>query len=289
MDEEPAFLENATVMIVGMGLMGGSLAMALNGKCASIIGVDHDEHILRKALDERVIDAGYLSMEEIKSPVDVIILALPIKAILSALRHLPGIYPGKAIVLDLGSTKHTILQTMSRLPERFDPIGGHPMCGKENAGYLHAERDLFQNTTFAFIPLPRSSKKAIRFASEMCSAIGASPFWTDAKQHDRWVAITSHLPFILANSLVSLTPFEAARVIGPGFRSTARLAPSSPEMMRDILLTNRENILNELQRFQACLSETTQLLIEENYDLIIQRFNSGKRHYFSILKTEEKG
>ncbi len=288
MDKEPAFLENATMMIIGMGLMGGSLAMALKGKCARLVGIDRDYPTLQEALEKQVIDAGYPSLEESAMPVDAIILALPVNAILATLERLPVLYPGKAIVLDLGSTKHLIMQAMQKLPERFDPIGGHPMCRKENSGFAHAESGLFLGATFAFTRLSRSSKAVITFANELCTAIGAVPFWMDAEQHDRCVAVTSHLPFILSNSLAALTPLEAAPIAGPGYRSTARLAPSPAEMMQDILITNRKNILAELERFKTYLTDTTRLLAEENYHQLMHRFNTGKKQYLSILQNEKK-
>jgi prephenate dehydrogenase len=175
----------------------------------------------------------------------------------------------------MGSTKSQITQAMQALPARFDPIGGHPMCGKEKSGLENAEAGLFQGATFVFTRLKRTGRRARSFCRQLARAIGAKTLWLDADTHDRWAAATSHLPYLLANSLAASTLPEAAPLVGPGFRSTTRLAVSSTRMMRDILETNREYVLEALSGFIQCLGEVDTLLTNGDFDTLERLLAEG--------------
>lgn len=137
--DEPAFFATATVAIIGLGLMGGSLALALHGRCARLLGCDRDPDVVTLALERQVVDAASTEPAALLPQADLVVLAVPVRASLEWLQRLPGLHPGQAVVLDLGSTKTAVLQAMEALPERFDPLGGHPMCGKED-GSLKMQR-----------------------------------------------------------------------------------------------------------------------------------------------------
>jgi prephenate dehydrogenase len=195
-----------------------------------------------------LMDAVATDPLEVVARADVIVLAAPVGAILEILRQLPGWHPGEAVAIDLGSTKAEIVRAMDSLPSRFDPIGGHPMCGKETSGLESADRALFHGAPFALAPLARTSEWARRLAGDLVRAVGGRPLWVDAETHDAWVAATSHLPFLLAAAAVLATPEEAGPLIGPGFASTTRLAASNTRMMLDILRTNRAAVVEAVQR-----------------------------------------
>ncbi|HWQ83676.1 MAG TPA: prephenate dehydrogenase/arogenate dehydrogenase family protein [Anaerolineales bacterium] len=244
-------LSEARIAILGLGLMGGSLAYDLAGKCAALVGVDPDLETQNLARASGCFQAVYARPTEIYSSVDVWILAAPVRAILTILAELPGWDSRSGIVLDIGSTKTQILAAMEELPVRFDPLGGHPMCGKETGSYASAGPGLFQGAAFAWCRLERTSPEAIQLATALTAAIGGIPRWLSAADHDRWTAATSHLPYLIASALAGTTPGDAAPLIGPGFQSTTRIAGSPPEMMLDVLLTNRQQILAAAARFQA--------------------------------------
>jgi prephenate dehydrogenase len=288
MDKEPGFFSGAAVAIIGLGLMGGSLAKALTGKCASVVGVDSDLKTLHKAIYDGVIADGYETVRRLPAGLDALILAAPIHAILQTLSSLESDFPGAAIVTDLGSTKAQILDAMQSLPPRFDPIGGHPMCGKEISGYDQSDADIFAGATFALTPLHRTSSAARRFAVELIAATGAVPFWTDAQTHDRMAAMTSHLPYLVANALAAVTPLQAAPLTGPGFLSAARLAPTPSEMMKDIIRTNRRNVLRAVNDFQVHLSQAAALLESEDDDQWLQFAGIGAEQYTAILQSRSK-
>ncbi len=264
-------LRQARVAIVGLGLMGGSLAMALRGRCARLIGVDRDEATLDLAKRRMLVDKATDDAAQALPQANLVVLSVPVSAILSFLDELPRLHPGSAVVLDLGSTKKEITAAMARLPERFQPIGGHPMCGKEKSGLEHAEAGLFQGAPFALTVLPRTGRQAIDLATELVQTVGARPVWLDSETHDRWVASTSHLPYLVACALAATMPEEAAPLIGSGYRSTSRLAASPVSVMLDILLTNREEVLAAVERFHGMLVQMRDLLADGQKDEELRR------------------
>ncbi|MRR29295.1 prephenate dehydrogenase, partial [bacterium] len=152
----PETLANATVAIWGIGLMGGSLAMALRGKTAALIGIDPDEEVCRQAVDLQLFDQVSSNPAELLSKANMIIMCAPLGLIPALLKQIPLIHPGHAVVMDIGSTKNNILPIMEELPERFIPIGGHPMCGKEVRSLSNADGDLYQGGSFALLELART-------------------------------------------------------------------------------------------------------------------------------------
>jgi prephenate dehydrogenase len=277
--DEPGFWSSARIAILGLGLMGGSLALALQGKCDCLVGADPLLSARELAAKGKVVEKVSGDPSEILHMADVIILAAPVKAIISLINELPELYSESAIVLDLGSTKRQIINAMQGLPGRFDPIGGHPMCGKEKSSLLYAEASLFRGTPFVLTPLENTSNRARTLAKELVLAIGAVPIWLDAYTHDLWTAYTSHLPYLLASALAICTPTDAAALIGPGFRSTARISISSPDMMLDILATNRDNILARLKLYREQVQIFEELLEKEDYFGLKDLLEFGANNY----------
>lgn len=272
-------LSEARVAMIGLGLMGGSLALALRGHCAVILGFDPDPQVLRLAVQQRVVDRASPNLGEILPEADLVVLAAPVLAILDLLKSLDQLHPGPAVVLDLGSTKAQIIEAMAALPERFDPLGGHPMCGKEKASLINADPMLYHGAVFALVPLARTSDWARGIALELVTAVGSQPLWLDPAVHDRWVAATSHLPYLLANALTLATPFDAAPLAGPGFFSTSRLAGTYTPMMLDVLQTNRQNILEALQSFRDSLEEFELCLRREDFEALGSLLHSSARQH----------
>ncbi len=272
---DPAFISTARVAVLGLGLMGGSLAMALHGKCAVLLGIDPDESALSLALGRGYVDKASTDPAELLPEADIIVLAAPIHAILAMLEALPGLHPGQAVVLDLGSTKKEITLAMDNLPGRFDVIGGHPICGKEKSGLENADASLYQGAPFVLTPLPATTPAAKATALELVQAVGGRPLWLDPETHDRWIAFTSHLPYILALALATSTPSEAASLVGPGFRSTSRVAATPASIMLDILATNRSNILASIDLFREQMDILEACLRVEDWKALKQFMLSG--------------
>ncbi len=265
---EPDFLSTSRIAIVGLGLMGGSLALALRGRPQVLLGCDLNPETLLLAEKLKLVDRLSSNPAEILPAAEVVILATPLNAILNLITELPRLHPGSAIILDLGSTKAQVMQALETLPARFDPLGGHPMCGKETTGLENAESIIFQDATFAFAALERTSEKARLFAEQLAQAIGSRPLWVDPDTHDQWSAATSHLPYLIAAALSAATPSQSAPLIGPGFRSTTRVAATPADIMLDVLQTNRGYVLQSLNRFHRELERLEGQLSKGEFDAL---------------------
>lgn len=263
---EPDFnLAESKVAIIGLGLMGGSLALGLKGKCAALYGIDPHPPTLELALSQKIVDYADHDPAKFLPEVDLVILSAPVPAILILLELLPSFTSKKCIVMDLGSTKKMIVEAMSQLPERFDPIGGHPICGKEKLSLANAERTLYYAAPFLLTPLQRTTARALSAANQIIEAVGAKAKVLDADEHDRILAATSHLPFLLSSALALSTSQEIASFVGPGFKSTSRLAGTSSSMMLGVLQSNRENVLHALHALQGQLAEIESSLSSNDF------------------------
>jgi prephenate dehydrogenase len=287
--DEPGFLSSSRVAILGLGLMGGSLALALRGRCAGLLGVDPDPETLRLARERRVVDLASDDPQGLLPMADTIVLAAPVGAILNLIPTLPDLHPGPAFVIDLGSTKTRICLALERLPERFETVGGHPMCGKETLSLANADSQLYAGAPFALTPVAGTTRRARQAAEELAQAAGAHPLWMDPESHDRWVAATSHLPYLVANALAGATPVEAGALVGPGFRSTTRLSTTPTSMMLDILETNRANLLGSLGRFREGLAALEQSLADGDSSRLQELLEQGAARQREVLAGEFYG
>jgi prephenate dehydrogenase len=240
------------VTILGTGLIGGSFARALRKHTPDIhiVGWDRAEVIL-EARKSGAIDEGFFeALEPAIRRADLIYVALPISTTLDLLPELARHAPARALITDAGSTKLRVWQAASELfVEEVGPIflAGHPMAGRELAGFAHADADLFQNTTYALIgDADATHDPRVNAFVKILEKIGARPLWLGAQQHDYAVGLASHLPQLAAIALASFLydrldenglPITLA---GPGLRDTLRLAGSPYSTWRDIVLTNRE-------------------------------------------------
>jgi prephenate dehydrogenase len=282
-DEDGFFLGDARIVIVGLGLMGGSLALALKGKCAALYGVDPDRTARELALCQKIVSQADEDPANILPQADVIILAAPVPAILDLLLSLPKLVPKSCVLLDLGSTKVDIVTVMSELPARFDPIGGHPICGKERLSIENAEAGLYRGAPFALTRLARTSARARSCAEEIIRAIGAHPVYVDAPQHDCLLASTSHLPFLIASALTLATSTDSAPLTGSGFRSASRLTLTPSSMMLGVLQSNRENILKSIHRFQAELHAIESLLATGDFGALETTLNNARAKHQELV------
>lgn len=245
-------LADLQLTVVGLGLMGGSFAAAIRGRCRAVVGVDRDPRALDIALQKGFVSRATRSLADGVAGADVVILATPVRTVLDLLGELATVARPGSLVMDLGSTKQEIVAAMERLPDHLQAIGGHPMCGKERSGIAAADANLYRGAVFVLTPLSRTSPDALVLASALVSAVGARPLILDAERHDRLVAAISHVPYLLACALTHAVQ-DAARedptvweVASSGFRDSSRLAASDVTMMLDVLLTNRRAVLEAL-------------------------------------------
>ncbi|MBK9166758.1 MAG: prephenate dehydrogenase/arogenate dehydrogenase family protein [Bryobacterales bacterium] len=247
-----------TVAIAGVGLIGGSFALALRraGFPGRILGVS-SAHTIEEALALGAIDEG-VSLEEAAARADLLYLAQPVQVIIDTLERLDPLVRPETLVTDAGSTKRRIVETAARCLKRCLFIGGHPMAGKATRGVAVAEAGLFEGRTWVLTPLhPGDERQAsVQTFAGWLDAIGAHLLWMDASEHDRVVAATSHLPQVASSALAAVvgrraeTPASLA-VAGPGLRDMTRLALSSYDLWRDILATNADLVGDTLDAYIA--------------------------------------
>lgn len=273
-----------TLCIVGLGLMGGSLALALKEaeredvgpdadpegffRPSRIVGVARRQATLDAATAAGAIDTGTTDLAIGLREADVVVLATPVRAILAALGQVGLLAQPGALILDMGSSKAEICRAMLALPPGLQPVGGHPMCGKEKAGFEAASADLYRDRIFALCPLERTSPHATSRAAALARSVGARPILLSPAEHDRAVAGISHLPYTLAVALVNAVEAQgdatAWTLAASGFRDTTRLAASDVDMMLDTLLTNRDALLPWLDAMSEGLAGLRSALAEED-------------------------
>jgi prephenate dehydrogenase len=281
---QPDFnLAESKIAIIGLGLMGGSLALGLRGKCAALYGIDPHLPTLELAISQHIVDYADSDPANLLPQADLVILSAPVPAILTLLEQLPSFTPNPCVVMDLGSTKKQIVDAMSHLPERFDPIGGHPICGREKLSLANAERTLYYAAPFLLTPLTRTSTRAIFAANQIIEALGAKSKTLNAMEHDRILAFTSHLPFLVASALTLTTPENVSSFIGTGFKSTSRVAGTPSSMMLGVLQSNRENVLNALHSLQVQLSVIEDALTSENVEQLEAILDQSRSSYQTLI------
>jgi prephenate dehydrogenase len=248
-----------TVSIIGLGLIGGSIALAVRERwpAVRISGVDR-KAVLAHALGSGAIDRSADSAVDV-SDADLIILAAPVRQNLKLLPEVVQRLRAASVVTDVGSTKHDIVEAARALGCAGAFVGGHPIGGAEHGGFGFARPDLFRHRPWIFTPTPATSAAALERLFTFAQNLGARPSSMDASAHDRAMAFLSHLPQLVASALMDVIGSSAGesglRLAGRGLVDTTRLASSPPETWRDVCATNADAVGDALDELIARLSE----------------------------------
>ncbi len=263
--------------VIGCGLMGGSFALALKraGLVKRVIGYSKSPSTTERARKMGVIDVAAESALLAVSGSDIVLLSVPVaatEATFKAIRHL--VEPG-VLVMDVGSTKRDVVDAARRvLRERVGSfVPAHPIAGKELSGIQHADATLFNGRQVILTPLAQNPPELVQKATDVWSAIGTQVLKMTPENHDAAFAAVSHLPHLLAFAYYSAVVNQPQgkdylSLAGPGFRDFTRIAASSPEMWRDILTANREEVLKQSQRFRHALDALEHVMREGNADAL---------------------
>lgn len=271
------------ILIIGLGLIGGSLAKAIKERnlAGEIIGADNNKENLKLALKDRVIHRSVKLPREVTG-VDLIILATPLGAIKEILKQItPYLSPG-TIITDVASTKEEIVKWANvNLPANIHFVGGHPMAGSEQNGFKSANPYLFEKAYYLITPTKETSSAAVDKVMSLVEGIGAVPLKLSPREHDRIVAVISHLPHMVAAALVNtLQGCRDHRQIIPlaagGFKDTTRIASGVPEMWQEILLSNRKELIQTLDKFMRVLEEYKLALQKSDTQTLLDKLKGAR-------------
>jgi len=275
------------VCIVGLGLIGGSFALnlRLKGFPGKITAVDINPEAIEKGIELEVIDSGSIK-HSIAESADLIVLATPVGAYENVLKQLKPFISRDAIVSDLGSVKGHLVYKCEEILKGVAPfVGGHPIAGTEKSGVENVVENLFEGAKFIITPTENTDKIAMEKVANLWRRLGSEIVVMDPYHHDRVFAAVSHLPHVVAYSIVDAIDklskelsTDLFQLTGGGFRDFTRIAMSDPVMWRDICIENRENLLSALKTFRESIEKVEKLI--ENLD------GEGLKSFFE--KAREK-
>lgn len=297
-------LTDSTFGFIGLGLIGGSIARALKRSCPQvrIMAYMRTRSKLEQAKADGIVDVILDGIDETLSQCDLIFLCTPVEYNAQYLRAIRPYLKDGALITDVGSTKMSIHEEILRqgLADRF--VGGHPMAGSEKTGYENSSDHLLENAYYIVtppegvsevLPLPEQPENVRRILA-VAEAIGAIPMVLDYREHDRVVAAISHLPHLVASSLVNLvkdsdTPMGTMKqVAAGGFKDITRIASSSPEMWEQICMTNTVPIADILERYIASLNQVLAQIKGRDSGGIYRLFETS-RDYRNSITERAKG
>ncbi len=272
--------------IIGVGLIGGSLARALReaGEVGEVIGCGRGEANLQAAVRLGVVDRYDTDPAHAVAGADVLVVAVPLGAMEAVLRSIVPHLAPEAIVTDVGSAKGSVVADVARvyggIPPRFVP--GHPIAGTENSGVEASFATLFKRRRVILTPLAETAATAHRLIQQMWELTGAEVVDMGVRHHDAVLAATSHLPHLLAYTLVDTLArlddrAEIFRYAAGGFRDFTRIASSDPTMWRDICVANREQLLEMIALFNADLAQLAEAIRSDDPAALLATFQRAKR------------
>lgn len=269
------------ITIIGLGLIGGSLALALKASALpgiEIVGHDRDRGAENEAKRRGAIDKAEHNLPRAVEGASLVIIATPVLAVREVMEQIAPDLSEGAIVTDTASTKAEVMRWAAEiLPSDVSFVGGHPLAGKETSGIGAAEATLFREKAYCICPSVTASEPAVKTVMGLANSVGAEPLFIDPAEHDQYAAAISHLPMVISTALFSLmhaSPSweDMAQLASSGFRDATRLASSDASMSHDIVRTNREAIIHWLERMEGELNRFRKLLEDANDAELLETF-----------------
>ncbi|MBI3605041.1 MAG: prephenate dehydrogenase/arogenate dehydrogenase family protein [Nitrospirae bacterium] len=281
-DMKPYFKK---IAILGVGLIGGSLAIDCRKKklAGSIAGFGRNEGNLKKAVSLGVIDAYDLKVEKVVDGADLVVLAVPVGSYLKTVKaFLPRLSPD-AIVTDVGSVKEKVVKELEPLLGGRKFVPAHPVAGREKSGVEAALPDLFKGARCILTPTDNTDPASLEKIKNLWKEVGAVVSCLSPAEHDEVLGMVSHLPHLIAFALVNTVLGMAEKkenlisYSGGGFRDFTRIGASSPEMWKDIFLTNRENMLSHIEKYEAVLGRLKKYILDRDEAGLLREFEKSKK------------
>lgn len=278
------------VVIIGVGLMGGSLGLAIKkySLAKEVVGISHRQSSLVNAIKQKAIDSGETDLAKGLKGADLVVLAAPVDAIVMLLGKINKYIKRGCIITDMGSAKLEIdeaaLKSLS-FPEFF--VGSHPLAGSEKKGAEYACAELFDDSICVMTPTKKTNpvaKEKVRF---LWSKIGATVKCVDSDEHDKILAYISHLPHLLSFGLMSMLPKEYLEYSTKGFKSLTRIAASDPRVWNDICMTNSKNILKTVDEMVAELATFRESILNRDDKKLMEYFAQAKEKRDALSESSE--
>ena len=271
------------ITIIGVGLIGGSLAKAIkeNNLAKVVFGFGRDSNRLEEAQKLNVIDQFSTNLQEAISGSTIVVIATPVGAFREILNEIKPFINDKIIISDVGSTKTNITSIVEQILGNHSNcfIPAHPIAGKEKSGFEASESNLFINKKVIITPLETNSSDSINLIQKMWEDIGAEVDFMSPESHDELLGMTSHLPHMLAfslvNYLISQNPSASIYAAG-GFKDFSRIASGDAEMWRDICLQNKEQIISHIKGYQKILDSLVDAIEDKNSEKLDLLFTNAK-------------
>ena len=259
------------VTILGVGLLGGSIGLALRSAAPGcrIVGYGHRRQSLDKAREIGAVDAAELDPAAAVAGSDLVVLCTPVATFEQLLGHIAPALSPQALVTDVGSTKRSVVRSAeSLLPKTVEFVGSHPIAGSEKRGVDFSRADLLSNQLCIVTPTAKTSREALRHIEQFWTLLGMRIARLSPRDHDRLLADVSHLPHLLAAALVAMQKDAALDLCGKGFLDTTRIAGGDGGLWRDILLDNADNLRAGLARLRSQLSAVEKMLNAKSGDAL---------------------
>ncbi|MCZ2341215.1 MAG: prephenate dehydrogenase/arogenate dehydrogenase family protein [Bacteroidales bacterium] len=270
-----------TLTIVGVGLIGGSIGLAAKqtGAARRVVGVGRDERTLARAVASGAIDSATTDVRTGVAQADLVIICTPVDRIAADVLMAASAVPPKAVITDAGSTKGNILRALhgKMPPGRAHFVGSHPLAGSEKKGAANARADLFGDRVVVVTPSDDTDAEATAFVELFWRTLGARVLRMDPFEHDRALAITSHLPHAAASALAAVTPLEWLALTAGGFRDSTRIAAGDPELWAAIFEANREAVLAATDQFIERMTAFRAAVAAGDHAALVHGLAEGKK------------
>ena len=273
------------VTIVGLGLIGGSLGMAIRRRRVArrVVGLSRSMATVRAARRRGAIDAGTTDATHAVWDADIVVIATPVATIVPQAMRLARLMKPGAILMDVGSTKGEIVKALDRaLPRQVSFVGAHPLAGSEQQGIAAAQADLFHGSTCVLTATRRTDRTALRRVNALWRAVARQVVVLPPDAHDRALAAVSHLPHLLAFCLVDATDENALALAPRSFLEATRVAKSDPDLWDDILLSNRRALVRALDRLERHGRRVRSLLLDGKRGALKQFLRRSQRRRLAL-------
>ena len=270
-----------TVAIVGVGLIGGSIGLALRQKklAKNVVGIGRRQASLRVARRVGAVSHTTIDLNKGVAEADLVVVCTPVGQIVEHVRQAAAHCPERTLITDAGSAKQSIVAALdSGLGHGCRFLGGHPLAGSEKAGAANASAELFEGRLAILTPTKNTRAEDFDLLEDFWQSLGSVVVKMTPEEHDQAIALTSHLPHVAAAALVLTLPESCYRLIGTGMLDTTRIAGGDPELWRQIVTQNRENVLGALERYGAKLAALHTALRDDNQDEIIRFLTLAKKN-----------